>query len=229
MRYNRPSYSGRKAASGEGLAERATPNSELKRDWVLSGSALQRLLEWLDEGSDSGGEKYLEMRRRLVSYFDRKNCLSPDDLADETLNRVARRLEEEGATEGAAPARYCYIVAKFVFLEQLRRIDSKTASLNYLSPADTNRVPALIGRAETANSAAVKERLLDCLEQCVRNLDQDSRELIAQYYHGDQRIKIENRRLIAARLGLTQNAVTIRACRIRDKLETCVRSCAAGG
>jgi len=29
------------------------------------------LLEWLDDGIDSQGEKYLEMRRRLVAYFDR--------------------------------------------------------------------------------------------------------------------------------------------------------------
>ena len=66
------------------------------------------------------GLKYLEMRRRLVSYFDRKNCATPDELADETLNRVARRLEEEGAIESETPARYCYIVARFVFMEYLR-------------------------------------------------------------------------------------------------------------
>ena len=50
----------------------------------MSQAALARLLEWLDEGTDSGGERFLEMRRRLVSYFDRKNCLEADDLADET-------------------------------------------------------------------------------------------------------------------------------------------------
>jgi len=58
---------------------------------------LPALLKWLDGGADSGGERYLEIRRRLVSYFDRRNCTSPDELADETLNRVARRLEEKGA------------------------------------------------------------------------------------------------------------------------------------
>jgi hypothetical protein len=43
------------------------------------------------------------MHHRLVAYFDRKNCSSPADLADETLNRVARRLEEEGVT-------YCVVL-----------------------------------------------------------------------------------------------------------------------
>lgn len=32
-----------------------------------------------------------------------------------------RRLQEEGSITDTAPARYCYIVAKFVFLEELRR------------------------------------------------------------------------------------------------------------
>ena len=72
--------------------------TKLKKDWSLTPGAFHRLLTWLDEGADSEGQKYLEMRRRLVAYFDRKNCPAPDELADETLNRVARRLEEERAT-----------------------------------------------------------------------------------------------------------------------------------
>src|SRR5215470_5993912 len=65
--------------------------TQRKADWSLSESSFARFLEWLDEGEDSQGQKYLDMRRRLVTYFDRKNCLAPDDLADETLNRVMSR------------------------------------------------------------------------------------------------------------------------------------------
>src|SRR5215813_1194376 len=97
------------------------PRGRWKKDWDLSEQAFARLLAWLDEGTDSRGERYLEIRRRLVLYFDRKNCLSPDELADETLNRVARRLEEETAIITDAPAHYCYIVARFVLLEALRK------------------------------------------------------------------------------------------------------------
>jgi hypothetical protein len=84
---------------------------------------------------DSGGQKYLDMHRRLVSYFDHKNCASPRELADETLSRVARRLEEEGSITGATPAHYCYIVARFVFLEHQRQ----KVSL----PISTGEVPAV--------------------------------------------------------------------------------------
>ena len=95
-------------------------------------SAFRRFLDWLDLGLDSKGEKYLEIRRRLVQYFDRKNCASPDELADETLNRVARRLAEEGEITGVTPAHYCYLVARFVFLEYQRRPDRGYVSMEVL-------------------------------------------------------------------------------------------------
>ena len=79
------------------------------------------MLEWLDDGVDSHGERYLEMRRRLVSYFDRRNRPDADELVDETFNRIARTLEQTGAIATTPPARYCYVVARFVLLENLRR------------------------------------------------------------------------------------------------------------
>ena len=63
------------------------------------------MLEWLDDGVESDGETYLEMRRRLVQYFDRRNRLSADDLADEALNRIARTLEKDGSIATTPPAR----------------------------------------------------------------------------------------------------------------------------
>ena len=84
-----------------------TTKAELKKNWLLTESSFRQFLNWLNEGVDSDGEKYLEMRRRLVAYFDRKNCSSPDELADETLNRVARRLEEEGSITTSGMGMLC--------------------------------------------------------------------------------------------------------------------------
>ena len=83
----------------------------------LDETAFHRLLQWLDQGSDSQGERYVEIRDRLMIYFGRRNCPAPEDLADETLNRVARRLEEQVSIDDIVPAHYCYIVARFVLLE----------------------------------------------------------------------------------------------------------------
>jgi DNA-directed RNA polymerase specialized sigma24 family protein len=190
-----------------------------KKDWKPTHSAFLRLLKWLDRGNDSSGETYVEIRRRLVRYFDRRNCASPDELADETLNRVARRIEETDAIADDTPERYCYIVAKFVFLEYTRAAGQGLTSLE-ADPAGPCTV-ALGSDVATQE----RERLFDCLERCLKKLPAADQELILEYYRGEQRAKIKNRKKLGARLSLTANALTIRACRIRNKLEICVKSC----
>lgn len=195
------------------------------REQTLTLRVFHRLLGWLDEGADSGGQQYLEMRRRLVAYFDRKNCQAPDELADDVLNRVARRLDEEGTIESETPAKYCYIVARFVFMEHLRRARKTTALLENVH----RQLPdgSAAGRAD--DESASREKTLKCLERCAGRLDPGTRGLIIRYYIGKERAKIENRRALAASLGITMNALSIRACRIREKLGECVRRCVAAG
>ena len=206
------------------MSELPLPTIEQKKDWTLNPGALDRLLNWLDEGADSQGLRYLEMRRRLASYFDRKNCVTPDDLADATLNRVARRLEEEGDIVSETPAKYCYIVARFVFLEHLRTIKKSDESF-----ADSRLTPsAVIPGPEDEDKMKTKEKMLNCLEECTSKLEPQKKEIITRYYLGTGRRKIENRLMLAKELSVTINALSIRACRIRDKLEACVRQCATG-
>jgi len=208
------------------IAEEKVMATVSQKGWSPTPGAYRQFLKWLDEGVESNGQKYLEMRRRLVHYFDRKNCLSPDDLADETLSRVARRLGEEGDIVDTPPARYCYIVAKFVFLEYQRRPGRKQVSLD--SQSELGEIGSRPGAPfEPDSGAELKGKLLNCLERCLQELEPDNRELIFEYYRGEQGVKIENRRELAARLGLTMNALAIRACRIREKLEACVRTCSA--
>ena len=185
----------------------------------MTEGAFRRLLAWLDEGTDSDGRNFLEMRRRLVAFFDRKNCLNADELADETLNRVARRLEEEGKIESETPAKYCYITARFVFMESLREQEKQAISLDEVP--ESRQLAA-----EKTEEKERRERLLTCLEQCTDQLEAANREIILRYYFGEERVKIENRRALAASLDITVNALSIRAFRIRDRLEACVGKCA---
>jgi len=203
------------------MSEFSARKLEHKKNWALTPPAFERLLDWLDEGESSDGRRYLEMRRRLVAYFDRKNCSSADELTDETLNRVARRLEEEGTTESDTPAaRYCYIVARFVFMEYLRGAQKDRGLSD-----DLRRQPYgnIVAGSKLDNEKETQEKLLNCLEHCTSKLDSLNRNLILQYYTGKERVKIESRRVLAASLGISMNALSIRACRIRDKIEGCVR------
>jgi len=153
------------------------------------------------------------MRRRLVKYFDHKRARSPDELADETLNRVARRLEEQGSIVDIPPAGYCYTVARFVFLEYVRlERGRRTVSDTAIPSPHTDD--------------GDREKLLFCLDRCLQRLGDEDSSLILDYYTGEQRAKIDQRRRIADRLKLTANALTIRASRIRNRLEECVLACA---
>ena len=185
----------------------ATAKARSKKEWKPTPEAFRQLLTWLDRGIESNGERYLEIRRRLVGYFRRKESLSPDDLADDVLNRVARRLEEEGAISDDPPERYCYIVAKFVFLESLRSPDRLRTDL----------VPEALAAPPDADDDRL-ERLDRCLEQ----LTAPDRRLILDYYRGDQHTRIEQRRELAAQLSMTPNALALRASRLRARLEQCV-------
>jgi RNA polymerase sigma factor (sigma-70 family) len=195
-----------------------TANSGLKKDWTPNEPAFREFLKWLDQGSESNGERYLEMRHRLVRYFDRKNCIPSDDLADETLNRAARRLEELGQIVEANPAQYCFTVAKFVFLEYVRQAHPQGVE-------NENDFSALV-LSHTAiparDSSEMEEKRLECLEQCLAKLLPEDRDLILAYYQGEQSEKIRRRRELAERLRVTLNALSIRTCRIRARLESCL-------
>jgi DNA-directed RNA polymerase specialized sigma24 family protein len=190
------------------------PEPERKTKWVLTQSAFQRLVNWLDENSESRGERYVVIRRRLVQYFDRKNCSSPQELADETLNRVARRLEEEIEITNSTPSQFCFNIARYIFLESLRRQEH-----NEPLSEDLTDSPQFQEEGEW------EQRRSHCLEKCLYTLDPEDRIVILGYYQGERRVRIENRKLIAAKLGVSMNALTIRACRIRIKLESCIRKC----
>ncbi len=193
----------------------------LREEPTITKLAFTRLLAWLDDGVASHGERYLEMRRRLVSYFDRRNRPAAEDLADETLNRIARTLEQTGAIATKPPARYCYVVAKFVLLEDARR-ERRHVPLDETWHTGTVHRPVPVG---SDTGLKVREQRLDCLDRCLLELKPDQRELIVDYYADVRRQKIERRREMAARLGITMNALGIRAFRIRDNLMACVEGC----
>jgi len=158
------------------------------------------------------------MRRRLVTYFDRRNRPAPDLLADETFDRISRTLEESGRIRVSPPARYCYVVARFVLLEDIRRVE-RTVPFDETQPVSRLYVPS--GAAGDENN----EQSLDCLARCLRHLKEEDRELIVEYYRDAKRQRIDRRRALAARLGITMNALGIRTCRLRASLEACVRAC----
>jgi RNA polymerase sigma factor (sigma-70 family) len=180
----------------------------------LTAEAFERFLSCLDADSDRAGTQYETIRRKLVKSFDWRGAHFPEECADETINRVIRKLES-GESIRDIPT-YCYGMSRFVFLETLRKPDYRRVSLDELSS-----VAAPPDEEEESG-----ER--DCFERCLSELPAEGRQLILQYYQDEKRHKINNRQAMANRLGIPLNALRSRVQRIKDKLEQCVAGCIGG-
>ena len=150
----------------------------LREESGFTNLAFARLLDWLDAGVSSNGQRYLEIRRRLVAYFDRRRRPFADELADETFTRIERTLEESGRILVSPPARYCYVVARFVLLEDVRR-GRRFVPVEDAPSVAISTAPAAI--ADRSSPAGDQERRLACLDCCLGALKPERREIVVEY------------------------------------------------
>jgi DNA-directed RNA polymerase specialized sigma24 family protein len=176
-------------------------------EWELSPEAFDRLLAWLNPDRERAGRKYEEIRRKLITILSSRGCTCPEDLTDEAMNRVTRKVPEIIDNYVGDPALYFYGVAHKVHLEWVRR------NGRALVPPPAPRPPE-----ET-------ERDYECLERCMDRLTSKSRELVLEYHRNEKKAKIDGRKELADRLGIGVNALRIRAHRIRASLQECVFQC----
>ncbi|MFN0084393.1 MAG: RNA polymerase sigma factor [Blastocatellia bacterium] len=187
-----------------------------EKKWSLTQEAFDRLLSCLDVDREHAGDLYIKLRGKLISYFSCRDCPFPEDHADETINRVARKLESGGEIRELST--YVYGVARLLLLEILKERGKRQAAIEHLSRT----------RADSPTEEDEDERLA-CFNRCLPGLNEEDRCLITKYYEGEQRVKIENRERLAQQLGISQNALRIRAYRLRMTVEKCVSRCMRGG
>lgn len=172
---------------------------------ALDAQRLERLLSFLG-AADSGG--YRRIHVRLQSFFRWKGLSDGPTLADETLDRSARRLAD-GEVRTEAPMAFLLGVARFVAMEaQRKEVQVRTAE----QAAPTTDV---------ADEQA--EAQVGALEGCLEGLVPAERTLVLTYYReASGRARIEARQQQATDLGIGLNALRIRAFRLRERLEQCI-------
>lgn len=190
----------------------------MSRRWELTGEALDGLLTWLDPDREQAGRKYEHIRKSLIKIFAWRGCAEAEDLADETINRVARKVPEIASTYQGNPVLYFYGVGRRLFLEyqkqQLRRAPQE---------ADAESPASMVEEA----SAGDLERRHECLEQCLQKLSESNRELIRDYYQRDLQTRGDWRSELARRMGVSAGALRVRAHRLRAALLDCIEDCLA--
>jgi DNA-directed RNA polymerase specialized sigma24 family protein len=178
----------------------------ITKELNLTAEELNGLLAWLHADRNEAGKKYEEIRRRLIRILTCRGCTCPEDLTDETIDRVARKVPEIAPHYVGERALYFLGVAHNVFREWLRRKDTPVP------------MPA-------PNNSEEKERWDECLEQCMQFLTLRNRELILRFHQGQGRAKIAGRSEIATAMSIGANALRIRVHRIRKVLKKCVDDC----
>jgi DNA-directed RNA polymerase specialized sigma24 family protein len=181
----------------------------------LTETGFNRLLDNLDPDRETAGRYYEQIRRKLVKFFEWRNCPGSEELADATIDRVIRRLMEGEEIRARDPSTYFYGVARYIALESFNAQKEAARSLE--------RMPARGGESDDD-----EERCFRCLDRCVGTLPPDAQHLIVAYYDADGQQRIVNRRRLAMQLQISATALRLRAHKIREQLQTCVRECCAG-
>src|ERR671927_1499820 len=92
-----------------------------EKEWELTREAFANVLAWLDQDAGKAGEKYEEIRAALIEIFMCRGCPIAEELADDTIDRVIRKLDAIRENYIGDPALYFYGVAQMIHLEYARR------------------------------------------------------------------------------------------------------------
>ena len=121
----------------------------------LTAGAFASLLTRLGPDPERAGSAYEHLRSALVSFFAWRGAATPEDCADETLDRLTTHLDDGVAVEDVP--RFARGVARMVLREHWRRPDGRRVPLDELASA-----PAMV--------AADDDTLARCLDRCLDEL-----------------------------------------------------------
>jgi DNA-directed RNA polymerase specialized sigma24 family protein len=188
----------------------------MTRQKTISQEGFDRFLTRLNEDRELAGQEYERVRGRLILYFQCRDIFQSEDCADEVINRVILKLETGHQIRDLVT--YIFGVARMVLLET-QRSQSRVQEI-----ADDLLVPTI-----PSDEDDDLQLQIDCLRCCLQSLPAEDRDLITQYYREQKRAKINLRQELAQRLEIDMNALRVRAYRLRNALQKCVRKCAKEG
>ena len=203
-----PPASKQNGASPSDSAPDVTP----KPKWEPTAETLAKFLALLSNDDEEAGKEYEKLRKKLIRFFEWRGCGSADILADQTFDRVLRKIDEGETITN--PRAYVRKVAYYIYLEN---------DPSLLTELDDEFPLAAPDNSE--DDADENEARFVCLDKCLLELPPESRNLILTYYQNEKRAKKDGRRELAEQLGIPMNALRIRAHRIRKSLESCIQKC----
>lgn len=176
--------------------------------------SFDEILAWLDPDRDVAAQMYLQLRQDLAKIFIWKQCADPEGLTDEVFDRVARKVHEVRPGYVGNPRLYFHAVANNLIKETHKKVKTH-ASLDEVE----------LPQPEVTSTAEGTADIVECLESCLRQLTDEKRKLILEYYAKEKQAKIDQRNELAKRLKISVENLRVKVFRIRGSLEECIQKC----
>jgi RNA polymerase sigma factor (sigma-70 family) len=193
-----------------------------KKHSQLTQEKFDKLLVVLDPDRTIAGEIYEHLRQAMITFFSFRGAFNPEELADETMNRVASRLHEGAEIFSNNPASYFYGFARNIWHETV----TKKNKLQPLDEAFSNQRSSALNPHEMLEHQ-LEQRDLELrrahLNHCLEGLSAKDRELLIEYYQDTGAAKIENRQALAERFSISPKTLRNKTVLLRGKLADCVR------
>lgn len=196
--------------------------STKQKEWELNREEFDSFLEWLEKNQNLAAEKYETIRNRLIAYFKHHcpGCPDPESLADETINRIIRKLPTFADSYVGDKEKIFYAYANFVRLEYLRkRANNENSVINFVS---------LINYLQSQNQSeldAELDRTYHCLSICLQEHPPDKQKLFISYYLVEKSNKVNHHEKLAEEFGLSLSALRKKIFDMKQKLLDCIKNC----
>src|SRR5689334_6229698 len=136
--------------------------------------AFEKLMARLHPDRERAGEEHELLRLKLREYFRSRTCLYAEELTDETMNRLAKKIDE--GEEVRDVLRFCHGLAHWVWMEFLKRPEARRTTLDDLPKEPSVLPPSLWQKQREA-----------CFYHCLRQLPAGDGALIVEYWdHGEE-------------------------------------------
>lgn len=179
----------------------------------LTQKGFENLLALFSADRDEAGEKYEAARAGLQRYYRFKGCSDVLTLTDETMDRVAAKLEAMDGNIEVNPNAYLLGFASNIVMEYRRAI---------VKEREYNE--NLHSRADSTESDR-KEYEGNCLNHCLSKLSKKDREMLVSYYTARGAEKRRRRDSLCKRLGCTVGALYTQIHRLKMSVRGCLNDC----
>jgi hypothetical protein len=176
----------------------------------MNPEVFARLLEALSTDPEEANNSYMSLHGKLTNFFAMKGIPDPVNCADEAMDRAALKISS--GKDVPDVYKYCFGIARNLVKEKSRFMLRESTAFQQFIEALNNSTDEQI------------ERIRNLLKPCFDRLDEEDRQLLAEYCQDIQgRHRTEHRRKLAEKMNISVLALRVRVTRLRKNLADCVQ------